>query len=185
MWGVAGALSVQEHVGVGAGLDVAVLTKAVKAYTNGKVISKEISVQALAREQLISVSASIGVGGTVEWRFRRHLNIESRHIRVVGFRSRTLGTGFCLVSAYDSTNAVLTAGSIPALDCRRRCIIEVSVTNKDFKAYIDQKQLVYAEETVTVCGFSGSYSKTYVEENTLRKSITMCKIDRQTFDYPP
>ena len=186
MWGVAGALSGAGTVGVGAGLDVAVLTKAVKAYINGKVISEgDILVQALAREQLISVSASIGGGGTVGVAGSvgtYTLNLDT--FAWVGSEADLWAQGSVLVSAYDSTNAVLTAGSISgAGTVGVGASIEVSVTNKDIKAYIDQNAVVNAVGNGNgLVAFSGSYSETYVEDNTPPNVDNNVQIERQTFD---
>ncbi len=185
MWGVAGALAGAGTVGVGVGLDVGVLTKNVEAYIDGTVTSEgDIIVQALSTEEIISVSASLGAGGTVG--VSGSIGVFSLNLTTTAYAGSNAilsAKGSVLVSAYDATFAVLTVGSLSGGGTAGvGTSLDVVVSLKDVSAYIDQNAKVDAVGNGKgLVAFSGSYTETYQKVSSGSDDETV-NVERPTFD---
>lgn len=173
MWGVAGAIAGAGSTAIGVGLDVGVLTKTVEAYVNGTVISEgDIIVQALSKEQIISVSASgAGSGSTAVNGSVGVYTLVLKTKAYAGSSAALNAVGSILINAYHETFTILTAGSAGGSGSTAvGASLDVVVEEKDVYAYVANGAAVNARGLGNgLTAFSGSYTETYtaapVDEN--------------------
>ncbi len=191
MWGVAGAFSGAGTSAIGVGLDVGVLTKTVEAYVDGTVNSEgDIIVQALSKEQIISVSASGAGSGSMA--VEGSVGVYTLVLKTkayVGSSAVLSAAGSILVNAYHETLAVLTVGSAGgSSSVAAGASLEVAVEVKDVHAYISNGATVNARGLGNgLTAFSGSFTETYtdvpVDQNgdIIREDATVT-VTRPSFD---
>ena len=150
IFSVAGAIGGGGSAGIGAGVDVGVISKRTEAYigpsANISAITN-ITVEALSSEAITSIAASLGVGGSVGIAGSASVYTVTNTTRAyIGNAATVTADGSVLVSAADDTGIVAIAGSVSGGGAAGiGAGAGVAVINKTTEAFIDQNADVTAQ----------------------------------------
>ena len=150
---VAGGLAYGGKVGVGVGADVGVLTKTTEAYIgNNSVVNAKSDVFVIAenKEDIVSVAANAGIGGTVGvagtagvWTIDNATRAYVAGSSTTANAARVIADGSVVIAADDDTTADIVAGNVAgAGTVAVGAAADVSVINKVTDAYIGQNAVV-------------------------------------------
>ncbi|MDX9752662.1 MAG: LEPR-XLL domain-containing protein, partial [bacterium] len=178
--GFAGALGIGGQAGIGAGADVGTITKTTQAFIEGTTLAndavianaaKDISIQALSSENIVSVSANAGIGGSAGIAGAASVYVLTTTTEAfLGDHTKAFANGNILVAADGRTNQVSVAGSVGGSGTAGIGASNTTIVHTDtVRAYVGKNAVVTAKgekdgiTTYTAADVSGDPTKSVIK----------------------